>query len=213
MFRLFPLAGNTLNCRALMRLFGLNCCDSVKGYHDCKIWLAVLIFLAGCHDAADIGVGSGNRYCGLVVGSDDPPADCDGSNCSFIRRGFAPGTEVGFSFAPELGDCTAPPQGKTWAAVISSSDGVFECTLVDVIDPLQHDLLSQYDFPGARRLRNYIYTARVKEGVLMDRDVMFFVSVLDDNRAELRVVAGRGEESEGDYFGLFPLTVNDEACF
>lgn len=196
-----------------MRLFAHNFCDSVRGYHDGKIWLVVLVILAGCHDSAEIGVGSGNRYCGVVVGSDDPPADCDGSNCSFIRRGFAPGTQIEFSFAPELGPCAAPPDGRSWAGVINSSDGVFQCTLADLVDPLQHDLLSQYDFPGARRLRNYIYTARVKEGVLVDRDVMFFVSVLDDNRAELRVIAGRGEEAEGDYFGLFPLTIADQNCF
>ncbi len=188
---------------------------SIKEYHEGSFWLVLLtagVFVMGCHDPDDFGVGSGHRYCGTVVGSDEPAGDCNDTNCSFIRRGFIAGTTIDVSFAPELGGCMTPEDTDTWAGVLTSSDEAFDCTFFDVIEPLQHDLLSQYDFPGAERIRNYIYTTRMEHGELQDRDVMLFWSALDGDKAELRIVVGKGDERDGDYFGLFPLELSASGC-
>ena len=58
------------------------------------------------------------------------------------------------------------------------------------VPPLIHDLLSEYEFPGGGRLRNYIFVARPEQGVLVGRDVTLFVSLLRNGNVEIRVLAG-----------------------
>lgn len=119
---------------------------------------------------------------------------------SFIRRGFAPGTTLDLEFDPNMA------QGPTAGTISASSpDGAvyFARTELRVIESLEHDLLSQYDFPGAGRVRNYLYDARPDAGTLAGRDAMVFLSLMDDGSIEVRVVSGSGDESRGDVFGLF----------
>ncbi|MCB9707769.1 MAG: hypothetical protein H6714_03110 [Myxococcales bacterium] len=176
-----------------------------------RIWLVILVVVAACQDPGDLAAGSGNRYCGTVVGSDDPALECEGNNCSFIRRSFAAGTMLELSFFPDLNGCMPPVRDST-IGVMRSTDGIFDCAYIDEIAPLKHDLLSQYDFPGAKRIRNYIYTTRISPAGQESRDLMLFFSVLDDGRAELRVVAGRGDERDGDIFGLFSMDLSPSGC-
>lgn len=119
---------------------------------------------------------------------------------SFIRRGFPPGTTLDLEFDPTMA------QGPSAGTLTTSSpDGsvYFDHTELRVIASLEHDLLSQYDFPGAGRIRNYVYDARPETGPLAGRDAMVFLSLMDDGSIEVRIVAGSGDESRGDAFGLF----------
>ncbi len=119
---------------------------------------------------------------------------------SFIRRGFAAGTTIDLEFDPTLAH--GPAAGTITTA---SPDGVahFDHTELRVIESLEHDLLSQYDFPGAGRIRNFVYDARPEAGPLAGRDAMVFLSLMEDGSIEVRVMAGTGDESRGDVFGLF----------
>jgi hypothetical protein len=119
---------------------------------------------------------------------------------SFIRRGFAPGTTLDLEFDPTMA------QGPSAGTITSASpDGLvyFDRTQLRVIESLEHDLLSQYDFPGAGRIRNYLYDARPESGPLAGRDVMVFLSLMEDGSIETRVISGTGDETRGDVFGLF----------
>jgi hypothetical protein len=122
---------------------------------------------------------------------------------SFIRRGFPPDTTLDLEFDPTMA------QGPTAGTVTTTApDGsmLFDHTELRVIQSLEHDLLSQYDFPGAGRIRNYVYAARPESGALVERDAMVFVSLMEDGSMEARIIVGSGDEAHGDVFGLFHAT-------
>lgn len=121
---------------------------------------------------------------------------------SFIRRGFSPGTTLDLEFDPAMAQ---GPSAGTLTTLAPDGSVLFDHTELRVIESLEHDLLSQYEFPGAGRVRNYVYDARPDVGPLAGRDAMVFVSLMDDGSIELRVIAGSGDESRGDVFGLFRL--------
>ncbi|MCA9580743.1 MAG: hypothetical protein KC416_03045 [Myxococcales bacterium] len=76
----------------------------------------------------------------------------------------------------------------------------FDTTPLEYIAPLEHDNLSLFDFPGGGRLRNYIFAATPLTGPLQGRDPLVFVSLMENESVEVRVVVG-----PGDYFGVFRL--------
>jgi len=119
---------------------------------------------------------------------------------SFIRRGFPPGTTLDLEFDPTMAQ---GPSAGTITTLSPDGTAYFDRTELRVIESLEHDLLSQYDFPGAGRIRNYAYVARPETGSLAGRDVMVFLSLMQDGTVEVRVIAGTGDESRGDVFGLF----------
>ncbi len=151
--------------------------------------------LTACQDLE----GFRGTFRGAVVGSDDP--DCPpGESCSFIRRGFPEATVL------VLDDFFPPPSEEpVIGRVTTFGSDAFQATPLERIGPLEHDNLSQYSFPGAGRVRNYIFIARPTAGALVGREAMVFVSLMDDDTIELRVLAGSGDESRGDHFGLFML--------
>lgn len=153
-----------------------------------------LLALAACEDLARFRTDDASVFRGLVVGGDGD---------SFIRRGFAAGTEMDLEFDAAIADRPSPGTLSTIDA--ASGTRVFDRTPLEPIAPLQHDQLSEYDFPGGPRLRNYIYVAHPLEGPLAGREAMVFVSLLDDGTAEVRVIAGAGDEAMGDHFGFFRL--------
>lgn len=175
--------------------------------------VGIAVLLSACTEASELGAGSALSYCGSVIGNDDSASNCSELNCSFIRRGFAVGTKMVISFSPETHECDSQDAPEDWVGVISSSDGALDCQYFSSIDPLQHDLLSLYEFPGRERLRNDIYTFRPSDGPLASRDVMVFVSYLESEQVELRLIAGSGDEAAGDYFGLFFMQKNSGSCY
>jgi hypothetical protein len=159
-------------------------------------WIAigVLLLSLGCETLDRFRTDPDTVFHGVVVGD---TAD------SFIRRGFPTGTTLDLSFDPSMAQ--SPTAGTL---TTSSPDGTvyFDATPLSVIESLEHDLLSQYDFPGTGRVRNYLYDARPTSGPLAGRDAMVFVSLMDDGTIEVRIVAGTGDATRGDVFGLFRLT-------
>ncbi len=140
---------------------------------------------SGCTDLEEYQ----GDYEGTVVGTDGD---------SFIRRGFPAGTVL------EIAGFDPPPTGESVGRVVARHGG--EALLegdLRLIAPLEHDPLSQYEFPGGGRIRNYIFAMTPTGGTVADREPMFFVSLMEDENLEVRVIAGSGEP--GDLFGLFIL--------
>lgn len=156
--------------------------------------LSFLLLLAGCESLDRFRSDDHAVFHGAVTGD---------TSDSFIRRGFAPGTTIDLEFDPSMAQ---GPSAGTLTTTAPDGTHHFERTELRVIESLEHDLLSQYDFPGAGRIRNYVYDARPDAGPLAGRDAMVFVSLMDDGAIEVRIVAGSGDVSRGDVFGLFRTT-------
>jgi hypothetical protein len=159
--------------------------------------LLVVILLAGCEDFARFRSDGSHVFRGPVVGAAED---------SFIRRGFAPETTLELEFDPDAA------AGRMAGMITTRSpDGTvhFDHTELMAIESLQHDLLSQYDFPGSGRTRNYILAASPTEGPLTGRDASVFISLIDNGTIEVRVIVGSGDESHGDVFGLFRVVRDD----
>jgi len=150
--------------------------------------------VVGCTDLGDYH----GTFRGGVVGSDNDGCE-PGATCSFLRKGFPEGTQL------ILTDFRPPPTAGPAGRVSTSPYDAFADTELLQIGPLEHDQLSLLDFPGEGRLRSFIFTARADSGPVQGRDAMFFVSLMEDNAVEVRVLVGHGDESVGDHFGLFVL--------
>jgi hypothetical protein len=117
----------------------------------------------------------------------------DAGEESFIRRGIAAKTRLFVDFDP---DQLTLPDGPMSPGTLTTMDGTcgmgptFDGTALMPIEPLAHDQLSLYEFPGVGRIRNHIFTARPASGPFAGRDVMVFVSLLRGARMEVRVMAG-----------------------
>ncbi len=145
----------------------------------------MLIAMPACSNLGDYA----GQYEGSIVGTDD--SSCSEGNCSFIRRGFAAGTTLSLSFDAE---------GPDASRAMTTSDGTFNETLLMPIAPVEHDFLSQLELPGAGRIKTLIYAAKPREGPLAERDPLVFLSLMDGETIEIRILVGAG-----DYFGLFRL--------
>lgn len=145
---------------------------------------AAVVLLTGCQTLGDYR----GDYAGLVVGTDGD---------SFIRRGFPAGTRLTVrGFHP-------PGDGPVSGTLTTAPDPILNDAVLKTIAPLEHDQLSQYDFPGDNRLRNFMF-AVTAQSAAGPREAMAFVSLLENGNLEVRVVSGSGDD-EGDLFGLFVL--------
>jgi hypothetical protein len=173
--------------------------------------LAVIAAVAcfGCTDLNDFR----GSYAGVVVGGiDEDDPDCtDPAGCSFIRRGFPAGMTLDLTgFVPPpaeeaIGMLTST--GYDTGGTEAFADPVSRVRLMPV---LEHDQLSLYDFPGAVRVRNYIFVAQsTAQGPLAGENVMVFVSLIDEDEIEVRLVAGErpreGMTTIPEHFGLFRM--------
>ena len=149
---------------------------------------------SGCDDLRDFR----GDFRGTVIGSDDP--ECvSGSPCSFIRRGFPEAVVLRM-------DNFVPPPSELPPGTLTTEDyAAFDGDALETIVPLQHDQLSLYDFPGANRVRNYIFAVRPSGQLLAGRDATVFVSLIDNDEVEVRIIVGSGHEAAGDHFGFFRL--------
>jgi hypothetical protein len=181
---------------------------------------AVLLACGGCKELSDFGTGPGEQYVGRILGVDES-VTCGGDvPCSFIRRGFSQGTEIVLTFDPEKAQFD-PERPADFPGTVTSRGEPCGPTLVNEplvpIPPLDHDALGLFELPGVARVRNYIFTMRPAAGPLAGRDVMAFVSLMREGKAELRIVAGAGHNDcskddcgsflsgQCDFFGVFPL--------
>ncbi|MBK8172060.1 MAG: hypothetical protein IPK60_17185 [Sandaracinaceae bacterium] len=173
------------------------------------------ILLAACHTAADLGASSGRLCSGGVIGSD----------VSFIRRGFCPGSTLEIAFAPNIPAAwNCPPISGLFDAVISTHDGTarpaesqaFHCAPLRVVAPLEHDSLSSFTFPGGNRVQSTIYSVsrtdlpnECSDAPAMcssvptscfqsspGQDAFAFVSLMEDGIVEVRLLSGNGTDSD-----------------
>jgi hypothetical protein len=189
----------------------------------------LLIALAGCDDLGEFKTQPNEVFRGEVIGSDADP-DME----SFIRKGFVSHTLLELSFDPNAsaGSSDAGMAMAVTAGVVDSyvcpdgasscdeglrTNGVFVHAPLINIPGLAHDPLSQYDFPGGGRLRNYILGARFTsqaegEARGTGRDATLFVSLMENGRMEVRAMAPPLLESDGmterwpALFGVFQLS-------
>jgi hypothetical protein len=188
----------------------------------CALLLSSLAF--GCSDLSEFrAVGGEHVYRGTVIGTQED--DCEpGLPCSFIRRGFPPGTTLEMTFDPDAPDGRAGTL-TTVGEHCTTAEPDCPCTRAPALDgavmlttpPLVHDQLSLYDFPGGGRMRNYVFAVEAASGPLANRDPMAFVSLIRGGRIEVRIVAGSGQgdcdprdcdaytNNECDFYGVFHL--------
>lgn len=158
---------------------------------------AVLLLSAfsACSDLSEFRATENKPFTGEVVG---------GGDTSFIRRGFAPSTLARLTFHPDrIGG--GEPIGTLTTESEADAVPLFRDTPYRSVAPVEHDVLSDYDLPGRGRIRNYLFVASPAMGPLAGRDALIFMSLMDSERIEMRVLLSGGEDETRDYFGLFRL--------
>jgi hypothetical protein len=166
--------------------------------YDAPMLRAVLLSLSlafsfGCESYARFRADGTAVFRGTVYG--------DGE-ASFLRRGFPAGSVAEILFDPD-----AAQRASAGSITVTTPEdvAVLDAVTLETIQPLAHDMLSEYSFPGAGRIQNFLFLARPTEGPLMGREVMVFLSLMESGEMELRVIAGTGDEAHGDVFGVFRL--------
>jgi hypothetical protein len=92
------------------------------------------------------------------------------------------------------------------------TQGSFDRAALEPIARLAHDALSEYDFPGGGRLRNYLLSARSTVSTAqgdVERNAMVFLSLMESGTIEARVIAPSARRDGVDVapalFGVFLL--------
>jgi hypothetical protein len=125
---------------------------------------------------------------------------------TFIRSTvFQAGTAMELQFDPDAVTLTGDRNTLTTIDPDVGDDPLFDETQLRPIAHLSHDALSDYDFPGAGRIRNYILLATPTTGTLRGKDATVFVSLMESDRVEVRVIAGQLMPGAEEHFGLFRL--------
>ena len=181
------------------------------------------LVLAGCEDLDEFRTGPDEVFHGRVIGSDsqqDVP--------SFIRAGFPSFTQMDLTFDPERASAVdeladeMPSAGSLDTYVCPEEiqrckaslreQGDFDDASLEPIARLAHDALSEYDFPGGGRLRNYMLSVRstvtTADGTA-PRSAMVFLSLMESGSIEARLIAPSVRQGDVDVapalFGVFVL--------
>lgn len=140
--------------------------------------LLVAAFAVGCDDLSDFR----GEFKGAIIKG------------NFIRSCFPADTVARLQFDPELAVGSTPDPDPSDRNRLTTTDGTFSDTQLVPLSALAHDQLSELDFPGRRRLRNFILVARPNRGPLAGRDATVVVSLLETGEVELRIM-GRTEDT------------------
>jgi hypothetical protein len=172
------------------------------------LYLALLLPLLGCDNLSEFR----GSFEGTVVSG------------SFVRSCFADRIVAHLDFDPAQAVLSAGevPDGGNRLTIESDAQVVFKETPLEPFSLLSNDTLADFDFPGPKRLRNFMLVARPETGPLAGRDALVVVSLLANKSVELRVIA-RGDETDEpcpdelvedggvaptkarEYYGLFRL--------
>jgi hypothetical protein len=163
-------------------------------------WLLLTACVAvGCSDLDDFRTGPDEVFRGRVAGS-----ETGNEATSFIRSGFPSYTEMALTFDPDRVD-TEPGTIST-VDTVRDRPSHFRKTKLEPIEPLAHDPLTEYTFPGGGRIRNYLFGARLHD---QPRSALVFVSLMEDGDIEVRVIAPATTLDNGEtldeLFGVFRL--------
>lgn len=179
--------------------------------------------LCACEDLGEFRTGPDRVFHGEVIGSDTAS-----SAPSFIRQGFASHTEMELTFDPSLaaavptgepGEIAPPvspgeihtftcPSDKESCRTRDRVRGDFDHAALEPIENLMHDPLSEYDFPGGGRIKNYMFGVRFRgdvDGAPVRRHAMVFLSLMESGRVEARVLAPSVLADDGETEALPPL--------
>jgi hypothetical protein len=168
--------------------------------------MALLIPFWACDNLSEFRTDSKEVFEGAIVGSDP-----DNQQGSFIRSGFASHLNLRLTFDPFK---TEKAPGTITLTDSKDQTVWFSKTPLDPIAPLLRDSLTQYTFPGAGRIRNYIFGARIAG---QPRSALVFISLMEDDEIEVRIVAPAVPTADGHdmeqidgnplelLFGLFRL--------
>jgi hypothetical protein len=140
----------------------------------------------GCESLDRFSTGTGS-YEGVVV------------DASFVRAGVGEGVRLCLTFDAD--------RIQDRPGTISTSDGLFAKTPLQVIPQIWHDPLATLSF-GEGRTKNMVYTAVDSQG----RDTTLFVSLLDRGTVEVRLLRGSPASAGGGLFALFPLEKSSSPC-
>lgn len=173
---------------------------------SCLLGLLGLLALlsAACGDLSEF---KGDFDGGIITGN-------------FVRSCFAGDTTAILKFDPDRAVYPVADQKPSERNHLTTSDGTFRETVLEPIEALPNDPLSELNFPGPRRLRNYLLLARPSEGPLAGQDATVVVSLLDGGRIEARVIGRTATTDEAcpdepdssdsedgprirEYFGIF----------
>ncbi|MFI5308272.1 MAG: hypothetical protein ACHQ53_13005 [Polyangiales bacterium] len=192
--------------------------------------ILLCVIVAGCDALQAFRTAPGEVFSGEVIGSDS-----QASQPSFIRQGFDSHTQMALTFDPAKAaaylrsdagaGATLPAAGTidTYSCPTASgacpsgkrAPGYFQNANLEVIPNLTHDPLSEYDFPGGGRLRNYMLISRfesVTGGVTTPRAAMVFLSLMENGGIEARVISPSVLDQDGKtelhpaLFGVFLLS-------
>ena len=171
--------------------------------------LLALALVVGCDSLSEFK----DKFSGVVVAG------------SFVRSCFPAGTTANLRFNPAtaVGSVASFAEDeRSWLTLRDADANVLLDAALDPIEAISSDTLADFDFPGSKRLRNFMMMARPAEGPLAGRDALVVVSLLANKHVELRVIARAADgepacaEDEVDdagvtsgqpseYYGLFKL--------
>lgn len=140
--------------------------------------LAVSAALGGCDDLASYGGSYGESR---VVRGD------------FVRSCFADDTKLKLEFAPDR--LLDPQAGPPLNRITTTNYDLFADTPLEPIAKLDQDHLSEFDFSGPQRLRNYMLYARPSSGPLAGRDALVVISLLASESVEVRIMARSADDA------------------
>ncbi len=152
--------------------------------------LLTLGFLCGCEDELNFSTGSMEVFIGEVIDAEFLTEQPDSA-----EHIFAPGTTMELRL--NMGTLDTDP------GVIRTSDGLFDSASLVMLPEITLDRLSALQIPG-NFLRSFIFLAPTSEPELMSTDAVIFVSLAQNDRVEVRVVAGAGDSRRA--FGVFFLS-------
>jgi len=174
--------------------------------------MALALACVGCNDLDRFSTGNNEAYCGRITLG------------SAFREGFSPRVQLRLELdAANLDGPESPGRLSTYEAEDEATPErrILTNAALSVIQPLQHDPMSQLSF-GEGRERNVVY------GLQPDDDeaesVLAVLSMRADDSVEVRLIrAGRspsGDAATNDdvpegrrrLFGLFPLTRKNGDC-
>ena len=188
-------------------------------------WLSLFLVaacLGACDELGEFRTGQNRVFRGEVISSDSQQDETS------FRHGFGSHTQMELTFDPVLAAVypaedpleAAPPTSP--GAIHSYScpakddacakkeriQGDFDHAALEPIPNLAHDALSQYDFPGGGRIKNYIFGVRFTsdlDGAPLARYATAFLSLMASGRVEVRVIAPSILSADGKSEALSPL--------
>ena len=143
---------------------------------------------ASCRDELGFSTGRTDVFTGEVVDAEFLTERPDGSSL------LAPGTRMDLSLHMSRLDLEP--------GVVSTTDGLFDRAALVALPAITFDRLGALEIPGGF-LRSLLFLAPTGARELDGADAVLFVSLGQNGRVEVRVLAGSGERRR--LYGLFRL--------